>query len=145
VHELLTDIDAKLEYVPNLKNVSGTSPINRVNSSHTCVFDDLEIHFVTLANENRKTEISYTEEANLSLGAEYISDYRLKEFPQGTNLEVRIFPKQKVKTQISFLKGLIDDVKKKFILMRIKSITKKNIVVFKDYCERISIERENKT
>ena len=42
VHELLTDMDAKMDYVPNLRDISGAAPINRVNTSHTCVFDDLE-------------------------------------------------------------------------------------------------------
>ncbi|MBT8393046.1 MAG: DUF2652 domain-containing protein [Ignavibacteriaceae bacterium] len=143
VHELLTDIDAKMNYVPNLRNVSEASPINRVNSSHTCVFDDLEIHFVTLSNENKQNEINYTEEANLSLGAEYISDYRMKESQSGTNLDVRIFPKQKVKTDKSFAKKIVDDLKEKLVLIRVKNVTKKNIVLFKNYCERIAIEREN--
>jgi hypothetical protein len=145
VHELLTDIDTKIDYVPNIKNVSGSAPINRVNTSHTCVFDDLEIHFVTLSNEYRRKEINYTEEANLSIGAEYISDYRLKESKLGTNLEVSIFPKKKIKTKKSFANKIVNGFREKFVLIRIKSITKKNIVIFKDYCEKISTERGEKT
>ena len=119
------------------------APINRVNTSHTCVFDDLEIHFVTLSNEKKQKEISYKEEANLSIGAEYISDYSMIESGLGTNLEVRIFPKQKVKTNKSIINKVVDDLKEKFMIMKIKSITKKNIVIFKEYCERIAIERPN--
>jgi hypothetical protein len=143
VHELLTDIDAKMDYVPDIKNVSGTSNINRVNSSHTCVFDDLEIHFVTLSNENKGKELSYTEEADLSIGVEYISDYRMKESRSGINLEVRMFPKPKVISNKSKLKKMFDGFKERMILMRIKGITKKNLVIFKNYCERIAIERES--
>jgi hypothetical protein len=145
VHELLTDIDAKMDYVPDIKKVSGQSKINRVNSSHTCVFDDLEIHFVTLLNENRGKEINYTEEASLSIGTDYITDYRIKESGLGTSLEVRIFPKRKVISDKSTLKKTSDRFKEKMILMRIKSITKKNIVIFKNYCERIAPERKNKS
>ena len=50
-----------------------------VNLSHTFVFYDLEIHFVTLSSENKEKELSYIEEANLSIGIEYISDYRMEE------------------------------------------------------------------
>lgn len=143
VHELLTDIDAKLEYVPNIKDVAGSSPINRVNSSHTCVFDDLEIHFVTLANKQKDKEISYTEEASLSMGVEFITDNRLKESKNGTTLEVRILPKRKVlQNKFSIIK-ILSGLKQKLIISRIKSATKKNLVVFKNYCERIAIERES--
>ena len=141
VHELLTDIDAKMDYVPDIKNVSGVSKINRVNSFHTCVFDDLEIHFVTLSNENKSRELNYTEEANLSIGVEFISDYKIKESSSGTNLEVRMFPKPKVISNKSIIKKMFDGFKERIILMRIKSITKKNLVIFKNYCERIAIER----
>lgn len=145
VHELLTDIDAKLEYVPGIKKVTGSSKINRVNTSHTCVFDDLEIHFVTLSNENRRKEISYTEEADLSIGPGFISDYRMKETHLGTNLEVRIFPKRKTINYKSALKEIINDFKEKIVLMRIKKVNKKNMVIFRDYCERIAKERKSKT
>jgi hypothetical protein len=144
VHELLTDIDAKMDYVPDLKKVSGASKINRVNSSHTCVFDDLEIHFVTLSNENKQKEVSYTEEADLSIGFGFISDYRMKESLVYTNLEVRIFPKRKTTNKKSIFQETFDNLKEKIMLIRIKSITRKNLAIFKDYCERIAIERENK-
>ena len=92
VYELLTDINAKMDYVPDIKKVSWQSRINRVNSSHTCVFDDLEIHFVTLSNENKEKELSYIEEANLSIGIEYISDYRMEESRPGTKFRSENFP-----------------------------------------------------
>jgi hypothetical protein len=143
VHELLTDIDAKLEYVPNIKDVSGSSPINRVNSSHTCVFDDLEIHFVTLANEKKDQEISYTEEAALSVDVNFITDYRLKESEGGTALEVRILPKRKVLKNKSPITKILGGFKEKLILARIKGVTRKNLVIFKNYCERIARERRS--
>jgi len=145
VHELLTDIDAKMNYVPNIKSVTASSLINRVNSSHTCVFDDLEIHFVTLSNDSSEKEINYTEEADLSLGVSYITDYRMQESSNGTLLEVRIFPKPKSNKSQSALKKLFSEFKEKMMLFRIKSITKKNIIIFKNYCEKVAREREGST
>jgi len=145
VHELLTDFDAKINYVPDIKNLSGKSEINRVNSSHTCVFDDLEIHFVTLSNENKGKELSYTEEVNLSIGIEYVSDYRMKESRLGTSLEARIFPKHKLINYNSVYKRMYSGFKEKMILMRVKGITTKNLVIFKNYCERIATEGKNKS
>jgi len=145
VHELLTDIDAKMDYVPDIKKVSGQSKINRVNSSHTCVFDDLEIHFVTLSSENKGKELSYIEEANLSIGIEFISDYRMKESLLGTGLEVRIFPKHKLIKDNSIFKRLYNGFKEKMMLIRIKGITSKNLVIFKNYCEQVAAERKNKS
>lgn len=144
VHELLTDVDAKMNYVPNIKNISSSSPINRIHSSHTCVFEDLEIHFVTLSNESKGKEMNYTEEAEFSIGAGFITDYRMKESPGGTSVEVRIFPKKRAHKNQSAFKKMISEFKEKMILFRIKSITKKNIVIFKNYCEKVTRERENK-
>ena len=145
VHELLTDIDAKMDYVPEIKKVSGHSKINRVNSSHTCVFEDLEIHFVTLSSENKEKELSYIEEANLNIGIEYISDYRMKESRLGTSLEVRIFPKRNLFGHNTIFKKIYDGFKEKMMLIRIKGITAKNLVIFKNYCERIARDRKNES
>jgi hypothetical protein len=55
-----------------------------------------------------------------------------------------MFPKPKVISNKSRFENMFDGFKEKMILMRIKGITKKNLVIFKDYCERIAIERESK-
>jgi hypothetical protein len=144
VHELLTDIDVKKDFVPGIKEVRGSSEINRVNTSHTCVFDDLEIHFVTLSNKRADNELRYTEEAKLSIGSEYITDYSLKESSSGTKLEIRIFPKLKDLGNTSFYRRAISFIKEKLILIRMKKVSRENLLVFKDFCERTAIERENK-
>jgi len=141
VHELLTDFDAKLEYVPGLKKIKNDRPINRINASHTCVFDDLEIHFVTQFNETKEREISYIEEAEVSKGFAFVSDYKLKEEAEGTVLSVKIFPGRD-RSKSSFMKKIISRILRGLILSKVKKTAVKNLNNFKAFCEREAIKRE---
>ena len=143
VHELLTDFNAKLEYVSGLKKVKNDRPINRINASHTCVFDDLEIHFVTQFNETKEREISYIEEAEVSKGFAFTSDYKLKEEAEGTRLSLKIIP-LKYSKELPFIKKLLNNFLKSYTHRNVVKLSKNNLQKFKEYCERIARERENK-
>ena len=143
VHEILTDSQAKFDYVPGLKAIKDSSSINRVNGHHTCVFDDLEIHFVTQSNERKDKEINYVEQGAASIGFAFISDYRLIEKNGGTELSINIFPKKLYDERISGIKKLLNNLKTKIILLKLKSTNKKNLPLLKNYCEKIAVEREN--
>ena len=140
VHEILTDNNAKLEYVPGLKEVKNSHAVNRVNSSHTCVFDDLEVHFVTKFNEVREKEISYTEEGEVSIGVAFISDYKLKEEGKGTILSLKIFP-GRIRKNLSFYKRIFYTLMTKFAIPKLRKASTKNLEVIKDFCEKTNRER----
>jgi len=142
VHEALTDSEAKLEYVPGLKAIRDSSPINRVSGHHTCVFDDLEIHFITQLNEKKEQEINYVEEGEASIGFGFISDYRLLEKNGGTELSVNIFPKKLYDERVSGIKKLLKNVKTRIILTKMKKASKKNLFLFKNYCEKLTAQRD---
>jgi len=142
VHEALTDSEAKLEYVPGLKGVKDSSPINRINGHHTCVFDDLEIHFVTQLNEKKEQEINYVEEGEASIGFSFISDYGLLEKNGGTELSVKSFPKKLYDERDSGIKKLLKNLKTRMILLKMKNISKKNLLLFKNYCEKLVNEKK---
>ena len=145
VHEALTDSEAKLEYVPGLKAVEDSTPINRVRGHHTCVFDDLEIHFVTQSNEKKEQEINYVEEGEVSIGFAFISDYRMIEKNGGTELSLNIFPKKLYDERISGIKKFLKNMKTKMILFKMKKNFKKNLLIFKNYCEKLADEKESST
>ena len=140
VHEILTDHDAKLNYVQGLKEIKDKSPVNRVNSSHTCVFDDLEIHFVTKSNEVKDKEIFFTEEGQLSVGIAFITDYKLEEEGKGTRLSVKILP-AKYMGQLSFLKKLMSQLMSRLAIFKIRKTNKVKSRLFKEYCEKVARER----
>jgi len=142
VHEFLTDHEAKLEYVPGLRSIQNERPINRVNASHTCVFDDLEIHFVTQFNKTKGKEITYVEQAELSQGFAFISDYKLKEEGQGTRLSVKIIP-TKYPQKLTLVKSFMNRLLKGFARRNVIKISKSNLKNFKEYCERKASERKN--
>jgi len=140
VHELLTDNNAKLDYVPGIKDVKNSHPVNRVNSSHTCVFDNLEVHFVTKFNEVKEKEIIYTEEGEASVGVVFISDYKLKEEGEGTILSIKTFP-GRVSKNLSIYKRVFKTIMTKLAISRLRKTNEKNHKIFKDYCEKVAKER----
>ena len=145
VHDALIDSEAKLEYVPGLKAIKDSSPVNRVNGHHTCVFDDLEIHFVTQSNDKKGQEINYVEEGEASIGFAFISDYRLLEKNEGTELSLKIFPKKLYDERDSGIKKLLKNLKTRIILLKLKKTQKKNLPFFKNYCEKLADEKESST
>jgi len=145
VHEALTDIEAKLEYVPGLKSIKDSSPVNRVNGHHTCVFDDLEIHFVTQLNEKKDQEINYVEEGEANIGFAFISDYRLLEKNGGTELSVNIFLKKLYDERDSGIKKLLKNLKTRLILLKLKKTSKNNLPLIKNYCEKLAKEKISST
>jgi len=142
VHELLTDQDAKLNYVPGLKEIKDNAPVNRINTSHTCVFDDLEIHFVTLSNEVKEKEISYIEQGEASIGVAFISDYKLKEEGKGTILSLKIFP-GRISKNNSFYKRVFHIIMTKLAIFKLRNASSKNLEVFKTFCEKTVSERSD--
>jgi hypothetical protein len=141
VHEMLTDSEAKLHIAPGIKDVKSNSPINRINATHTCIFEDLEVHFVTQLNQARNGEINYLEEVEVSLGFGFISDYTLKENNGGTILSVRTFPKIIQNQNETGIKKIWNKIKTNIIHSKIKSTSKKNLVLYKNYCEKVAQER----
>lgn len=142
VHELLTDIDAKLNYVPGLKEIKDNVPVNRINTSHTCVFDDLEIHFVTQQNEVKEKEISYVEQGEASIGIAFISDYKLKEKGKGTKLSLKIFP-GRISKNHSFYKRVFYIIMTKLAISKLRKASAKNLEAFKTFCEKTASERSD--
>jgi hypothetical protein len=137
VHNALIDAEAKYKFVPGIKKVESDSKINRINSSHTCVFDTLEIRFVTKNNTVNKKNISYSEEAELSRGFRFITDYHLQDIDGKTNLSIYLFqPKIIDGKSKSFLQKVKNYFTLKFIILN----NKKGIKYFKAYCENIKKE-----
>lgn len=133
VHHALTDPEAKYNYVIGIKNVIADKKINRVYSSHTCVFDNLEIHFVTKSNNIDNNKIIYTEEASLKNGFSFITDYRIREVNGITELSIYIIKSVTTDSTSAFIKI------RNFIFLKFIIFTnKKGIKSFKNYCERIS-------
>ncbi len=133
VHSTLIDANAKYNYVPCIKKIATNDKINRINSSHTCMFDNLEIHFVTKNNTVKKENIIYSEEAEFTNGFSFVTDYSLQERDGKTELSVYFSKSENENNRInSFYGKLKNYIMLKFILRN----NKKAIRSFKDYCEK---------
>jgi hypothetical protein len=140
VHEILIDNEAKLNYGTGIKEINSDSKINRVNSSHTCVLEDFEIDFVTTTSEIKNKEIYFAEEGQMSVGVAFITIYKLEEEGKGTRVSVKILP-AKFTGQLPLIKKIISRLMSRLIILQIRKASKENLRVFKEYCEKVALER----
>ncbi|MFQ5797829.1 MAG: DUF2652 domain-containing protein [Bacteroidota bacterium] len=129
VHEVLTDAKSKIHWVAGIREVRDTEAIPRINSSHTCIFEDLEIHVVTKKNSVSGDEIKYIERGETSMGLNMISDYKLKEVNSSTHLSLRIVPQ------------LTENIPQDVVMHMVESV-RKSLGLLKEYCEKLSVERD---
>ena len=139
VHGELISNDSKYHWVEGIKEIKEDSPINRINASHTCVFDDLEVHFVTKANVIEKNEIVYSEEADAGFGFSILNDFKLEEVDNKTRLSFRlIYGNDDPKT--GFLGKIVNKIKYWVISKKLLSTNKQGLESFKKYCESLVIK-----
>ena len=139
VHEILIDNELKLKWVPGIKKIESDSPVNKINSSHTCVFDDLEIHFVTLFNKREGNEINYSEAGELNSGLSFVSDYKLVEENEITTLSLNIIPGKIADKNLGVIKKLFLSIKLLVIVFVSRRSSQKNLNKFKEFAESYSV------
>ena len=131
VHNNLIETSKKIEWVPDLKEVKNSTPVNRINSTHKCIFENKEIDFLTINNHVKKDEIVYSEKVNSGAGITFITDYKLRSKEGGTNIYARFrFDDDDFSTKSFFTR-----IKYFFIEKKLRGITKKSMKLFKAYCE----------
>jgi hypothetical protein len=140
VHEILIDNEAKLVYGTGIKEIRSDDKINRINSSHICVLEDFEIDFVTKSSEVKNKAIYFAEEGQMSVGVAFFTIYRLDEKGKGTRVSVKILP-AKFTGQLPFFKKLTSKLMSRLIILQLRKSSSGNLRVFKEYCEKIAIER----
>ncbi len=142
VHDALTDQNHKWEYVEGIKDLKGDIEINRLNSSHTCIFDDLEVHFVTTGHSVSGKQMSFSERAEVSLGITFTNYYKLKSVDGGTELSLFLIQDDPDENESNFISRLIYPLKKKIIGKKLLQTARTGQEQFKAYCERKYKEQE---
>lgn len=135
VHDLLTDPEKKKEFTPGLRESRSDTPINRVRSTHTCVFDDFEIRFVTRESRREENALVFTESAEATLGFSLVFDYRLTGDERETQILLRILPGVADASRTKGLRGRAGAFMQP-IFIRYTAWT--NMRRFARYCERVS-------
>ncbi len=129
VHGVLIDAESKPHWVVGIRDVKNVAPINRINTSHTCVFDDLEIHVVTRKNAVSGDEINYIERGEANIGVGIVSDYVLKEVNGSTHLTLRIIPETDQNIPQDMVMHMVEQIRERLRLL-------------KKYCEKLVAERD---
>lgn len=143
VHDALTVQEHKWEYVEGIKDIRGSEDINRLNASHTCVFDDLEVHFVTTGHSAGKEQMSFTERAEIGKGVAFTNYYKLKSVGNGTEVSFYLIQDNSDDEKKNFISNLLTPLKNKIIRKKILQATRKGQEQFRAYCERKYKEQEN--
>ncbi len=141
VHSVLIDANTKKEWIPEIKKIKGASDINRVNSTHTCVFENMEIHFVTEGIEKKEKELIYSERGEFETGLKFITDYKLEEKINFTKVSVKIFPGLSKNAQEKKPQGFFANLRNKLILYKLKKSIKKSLNGLKQYTENLSLQK----
>jgi hypothetical protein len=92
VHDYVTDFRKRSEWTEGLRDTIGDDPINRVGGAHTCVFDDLEVHVVTVDHQATPEGYHYVESGDAGFGVTLVTDFRLEEQNGVTHLTVTLIP-----------------------------------------------------
>ena len=127
VHQTLIDAESRLHWVNGLKSVRNAEPITRINSSHTCIFDEMEIDLVTKRNLVKGDEINYVERATTNIGFNFASDYILRARNGSTTLLIKIIPEESEESS----QGMLENLKNNF---------EKSLGSLKNYCEKLFAE-----
>jgi hypothetical protein len=134
VHQMLTDQKQKLKWIPGIKDIKESSYINRINSSHTCVFDNLEVHFVTRRNEVKKDSMIYGENIELKSGLSFVSDFKLVSVDSGTDVYLKVTP-GKPNYNLKGIKKVFWILKANIVLIVLNRSNKKSMKYFKRFVE----------
>ena len=135
VHNKLIDLDAKLKWVPEIKNVITKDKINRVNATHSCLFDKGSLNFKTIGNQRENNIIKYSEQIEVKKHIYFTIDYFLLE--DGNKTKVAYFIKLPEVNAIGNERSinLFYKIKSKLILPIFKKKYHKVISKFKSFCE----------
>ena len=137
VHKTLIDIEAKLNWVPGIKDIKVIDKINRINTKHTCVFDGQSVEFMTLTNKKKKNTIRYSELIELKEGIFFITNYSLVGENDTTIISYSIEPANTDTSDRVIPLSFINRLKQRIMLYVFSRKLNLMIVEFKNYCERL--------
>ncbi|MCF8262547.1 MAG: DUF2652 domain-containing protein [Melioribacteraceae bacterium] len=135
VHSLLIDQKRKIEWIKDLKAIKEDYSINRVNGSHTCIFDNFEIDFTTIANKESDGITYYSEQSKVFGDLYFITDYKLERLGEATNISIATYPALYEVRGNGKIKKNINRIKSFFVLFIIKRNSVKGFYDFKKFCE----------
>jgi len=139
VHRNLIDANTKNKWVLGLKTIMDAPDITRINSSHTCIFDNLKIKFVTDESTAKSNELFYSERGELDSGLKFTTDYKLEALGSSTKLLFKIYTAED--SSNSGKQNFFVKIKNKFLFRQLRKSVIKSLDNFKDYCENLTSER----
>jgi len=134
VHEVLTDFDQRIEWAAGMKDSIGDTPINRVGGVHTCVFENFEVHVMTVDHQTAPDGFHYADSGE-SGGVTIVTDYHVRE-QDGLTLLVA---NQALGGRDAARKGLaaiVQRVRERVILFVARRGAARSLRQLKAYCER---------
>jgi hypothetical protein len=135
VHKNLIDLDSKILWVPGIKNVVTKDKINRINTTHSCVFETNAMNFKTLESKKNDNFIKYSELIEVKSKIYFTIDYFLFSKMNKTNIAYFIeLPNYDIMENEQSI-NLFNRIKAKIILPLFRKKFQKILYEFKTFCE----------
>ncbi len=129
VYSVLIDNSKKMDWVPGIKRIIEDNKLNRINHTHICEFDMMDIEFTTSSAGTSGTKRFYSENIKVGKYINFTDEYLLVEDNGNTNLYYRIV--KRMDNEAGILSGFLTNI---FILMFIGK-QKRALKKFKSLCE----------
>ncbi len=137
VHDFVTDLRKRAIWTEGLRDMVGNEPINRVGGAHTCVFENLEVHVVTVDHQATPAGFHYVESGDAGLGVTVVSDFRLTEQNGTTHLTATLVANQ-VEDPAGRLARLWAAIRKWVFLRSARQGISRSLRVLKSECEALA-------
>jgi len=134
VHEVLTDFDQRFEWAVGMKDSVADSPINRVGGVHTCVFENFEVHVMTVDHQAAPDGFHYAESGE-SGGVTVVTDFQLRERDGVTLLMANQILGGRDKAK-GGLAAVVQGLRGRVVLVLAKRGLARGLKQLKAYCER---------
>ena len=130
----LTDFDQRIEWAAGMKDSIADTPINRVGGVHTCVFENFEVHVMTVDHQAASDGFHYAESGEL-LDVTIVTDYHLREQGSATLLMANLALGGR-DAQKAGLAALARHVRERVILFLARRGSVRSLRQLKAYSER---------
>jgi hypothetical protein len=130
----LIDNKTKMFWIKGIKNVTQSTHINRINTSHTCEFDSISIDFVTKSSYEENKVLHYQEEAFLPSGQNFVSDYKLYFKNGNTIITLKIYY-DLINSNFNWIQSLLQKIKVNIFIKILVRNQSKALNSFKKFCE----------
>ncbi len=135
VYQLLIDNEKKMNWVPGIKKINQDGNINRINHTHACLVNGMDMEFTTLKNGWEEDRMFFSEEGKVLSSVYFYNEFYLTKINGSTEIKYRMSYSDRNDLRKSVAGRLALKVKYFIFKLIFLGRQKKALLNFKSYCE----------